>query len=544
MKPGRPLPIALTFFLFACTNEPAPSPPPKATPSSDDPTDGNAKAPAAPAPKAAEPSEAAVPALVQASAASPVAAKKAEHLGFKLAEAMRLHAIEGKVSTAPWSAAGTAPEATRDDDLDTAWTCTPAAEQPCALGIAFEEPAEVYAVRIYGAAGLDWAEFKGHPRISKVRLHTDDGFLESDVDDGADFGYVAFDSPVKTSTVTVEVIGTTKGKRDEVVHVAELEVFGTGGTNRPPLDLDPSLVYARYETTAWGGGGNRLIRQVFLEQARPGAAGQRLVRATALLGRKGDRFLLIERMFGTDCEDTKGSYFLLDQTTRVMAPLMNFGRPPRGILRHPDGTGFATVAPPDDPLAYRAVALDDDGVPAVRRPNKKRAASELLERLGFTDRAPLVRGGTGVDEALPSGCTRADAATLQAAGVAEADPSVSVVCELDAATQAVVALADACGAQTTLVVLDATKAVAHQQGVPERDEDGPGRAVRLTQIPGVGLVVETSLQGGDRGQLWRLSSDGIELLATGSLAVRPPAACDACHDRWSSETTAEPEAEE
>src|SRR5205085_8775055 len=108
--------------------------------------------------------------LVRATAAATVTAKSAQHVGFDVVSG--LHAIEGTAVTPTWGAAGRgAATTTRDDDLGTAWTCETGGTAPCAIGLAFAEPASIRVLQLYAAAGPKWTEYRAYARPKTIRVH-------------------------------------------------------------------------------------------------------------------------------------------------------------------------------------------------------------------------------------------------------------------------------------------------------------------------------------------------------------------------------------
>src|SRR5690606_6763363 len=110
-------------------------------------------------------------------AALPGKTKVEGNLGFRLEDVAGLYAIEGAAVTAEWSAPGSGdPSLVRDDDLLTAWTCTPTPDATCAVGLSLAAEAEITALRFFATAGPDWRDHRAHPRPKKIRVHTDKGF--------------------------------------------------------------------------------------------------------------------------------------------------------------------------------------------------------------------------------------------------------------------------------------------------------------------------------------------------------------------------------
>ena len=130
----------------------------------------------------------------------------------------------------------------QDDDLDTAWRCDFGGAQPCVLGVALPESAKVEVIRLYVAAGPKWRDHKGHPRVAKVRVHTDAGYADAEIDDGANHAYVKFSAPIQTQSLAIEVLGVHDGDKDKQVHIAEAEIYGTEGVI---LNPDPNFFGGR-----------------------------------------------------------------------------------------------------------------------------------------------------------------------------------------------------------------------------------------------------------------------------------------------------------
>src|SRR5690606_31581139 len=287
--------------------------------------------------------------IAKSEAPSPIAGKGASSLGFRLDKISHLFSLAATAKIPDWGAAGQGePKLARDDDLDTAWQCSFGEAQPCVLGLALPEKAKIEAVRLYGAAGPRYRDYTGHPRIAKLRVHTEAGYVDVSVADGANHNYLRFDAPIETQYLAIEVLETHKGKSDALVHIAEIEAYGTDGAPRQPIDLDPDYAWVGWETTAWSSSkSDHTIRQVFVNFTRPGASSdaepssRRLLRATAVFGQAGDDYLLFERLHGTDCGEVRGSYILFDKRNRMYYPLGDLGGAGGNVYRHAGGRGFA-----------------------------------------------------------------------------------------------------------------------------------------------------------------------------------------------------------
>ncbi len=467
--------------------------------------------------------------IVRASAAASETAKLAQHIGFEIATG--LHAIEGTVATPTWGSAGRGDaKALRDDDVGTGWSCDMGGTAPCAVGLGFTESASVRAVVIYAAAGPKWSDYRAQARPKKVRVHTDAGFVEVAIDDGAAHKYVLFDKSIETKSIAVEVLEVHPGKKGKAVWIAELDALGDRGPSRPPLELDPARTIVSFETDAWKAeGDNHTIRLAFLEEVQADGRLRRLMRGTAIHGRASDRFLVVEKLFGSSCLANKGSYALLDRNTRVMLPLGELTGVPSKIALRSDGTGalFTSTA---DPAAARAVVLDGDAIERVR-PSKKKAETpeQLAARMNITE--PAVRRGGHVPGAAPAGCKSgtSDTALVQrvatALGLTDAPPADASICELANAHRAIVGTSSGCGARWYAAVIGPAGEVVGEMHAKADD----GRGGWFFTAPDVGVVFEATKDAGRTSDLLRLWDGGVQVLvAGGAIAVRRPKACDPC----------------
>ncbi|HET6584664.1 MAG TPA: hypothetical protein VFG69_14495 [Nannocystaceae bacterium] len=467
--------------------------------------------------------------LAKASAAATIAAKSVQHVAFEIAQ--ELHAIEGTASTPTWGAAGRGDAtAVRDDDLGTAWTCEHGGATPCAIGLAFAEPASIRAVQIYAAAGPKWTEYRAYARPKKVRIHTDAGWLDVALDDGAAHRQVLFDKSVETRTLTLEVLDVHAGKKGSTLWIAELEAVGDKGPERPPLELDPARTIVSFETDPWKASGqNHTIRLAFLEEVSPAGKLRRVMRGTAIHGRASDRFLVVERLFKASCTTTDGSYSLLDRNTRMLVPLGAMAGVPAEVALRGDGLGvlFTSIA---DPTSARAAVLEEGKVERLR-PSKKKAETpqQFAARLAFTD--PAVRRGGHAPGAAPAGCKSgtSDPALVQrvatALALTDAPPADASICELEASHRAIVGTSSGCGARWYAAVIGPAGEIVAEQHATTDD----GRGAWFGTAGALGVLFEATRDGGRTSNVLRLAPDGVHVLVEGgALAVRRPKICDPC----------------
>jgi hypothetical protein len=484
--------------------------------------------------------------LAQATAAAPGKAKSGGQLGFDLAALSNLYALEGTPLAATWGLPGTGdPAAMRDDDLGTAWRCatgtTPAATQGnahCVAGLSFTEPVTLHAVRLFAAAGPKWNDYRAHPRPKRVRLHTDAGWFDVAIEDGSAHHYINLAAPVTTHTLAVEVLEVHAGKKQPELWFAELEAFGSTGPTRPPLQLDPSRVVISFETEAWKSEGTgNTIRIAFAEELGvDGGARRRLMRATAIHGDADDRFLVVERRFGTDCTTDRGSYLLLDRETRVLFPLGDKGEVPAAVTLRADGLGVMFVRDAE-PEHARALVYEGDQV--VRHQPRTKAGEttkQLAARLGFVA-APITRGGVEPGVAIGTcvaGTT--DEALIGRIGTAldllNLHGAQASICDLSDGSaggngsKAVVGTdGAACGPRWYAAVVAPSGEIIAQNLAGEGDGDG----AHFLPLADGGVVLEGTRAGGATSDLWRLDAKGITMIVKGgALAVRDPKMCRPC----------------
>jgi hypothetical protein len=503
-----------------------------------------------------EPDDPRAAALSIARATSPatITASGSKSLGFNLDKISHLFALAATAKVPAWGAstdgAGDAGAAklARDDDLDSAWRCEFGGAKPCVLGLALPEPAKVEALRVHVAAGPGFREYLAHPRIAKVRVHTAAGYLDAELADGANHAYVRFDAPIETQQLALEVLDVYPGKADARVQVAEIEIYGTDGVPRQPIELDPSYAWLSWETTTWAASAaGHTIRQVFVNFAQPGLDGEppsskRWFRASAVFGRGDDDYLLFERLHGTDCVATRGSYVLFDKRNRMFYPLGDLGGAAAEVYRHANGRGFAVGWIADGLFTIKGVVEEAGELtwkrPPAQAPADLVSARALLQEWGF-EQTPLARAqpqAAGLSGAI-AGCRSANTVELELlARVAKlergaiADPSAWLACSVGPDTLFATA---ACGQRQP--------ARAYQMAagalVGSLVSDGPDtRGLRLRRV-GDRLLVELSRLDGDSSSLvWAEPGQLVELgggaRAGAGLFVRPPAGCMTCSDVW------------
>ncbi|MEZ4382432.1 MAG: hypothetical protein R3A79_13940 [Nannocystaceae bacterium] len=471
--------------------------------------------------------------------------------GFRLEPLTKMHALAAAPQAPSFGAPLRDPGAAYDDDLLTAATCAPQAEEPCAIGLALADDAEVTMLRLFLAAGPDYRDYTGAPRPKKIAIHTDAGKVELDYPDGAAHRFVIFAAPVRTKGLSVEVLEVYKGRGAGDLHFAEVEVYGTRGAARPPLELDPRHAFVYFETQPWKdkGGGAHTVKMTWLETFGYGGIGvpgprRRWLRGMAAFGRAEDRFVLVEKGLSSTCDAPEVGYLLIDKTTRVIYPLGPMAGGAAAIHRHSGGLGFFMVpagiagdAGPSEALkGARSIVFD----PATQSFDRRRggARASLADQLrdgGFDEAAPRP-GGVDLDAYVgdpKSHCEALDAATL-ADAVATSEvlsaehPGAWWSCGIGDGHRVILGRDAACGEAVSVMIKTPEGELRRRAEFPAGA--GP-RRVAVERDPAFpGVLVEVGKESGAASDLVPVNIDHIDepILRDASLGVRPPDACGPC----------------
>jgi hypothetical protein len=447
--------------------------------------------------------------------------KSGEHMGFDLDKLSKLRALAGAVEIPEWSSPGEGTERhVRDDDLRTAWSCRVRPEQPCAIGIHFPEPAEVEAVRLYAIPSGNKAP---HARPKRVRVHTTEGWAEARMADEDREWHVLLGEPVRTRNLSLEVLETWG---DGPLQLAELEVYGRSGVARDPLALDPAHAVITFETPVW----RQKLRTntagpAFVETVDVDGRLRRLLPGSALVGRMGDRMLLVERASWSTCNDHQGAYDLLDTHTRVVVPLGDMGGFAGDVFRHAGGLGFA-IGRADAYEAHAQGVVLDEGTYERRSTDRleQRKPDELFAAWGM-ESTPLPHDDARPLDDPPTGCGPAQAPALAAlrAHLPKRTKLVAAqwyACSMDEGSRLLLTTGGACGKQWHVAMLD-----AEGELVGERAGKQSGMHARLRRIDGGSFLVE--LWGSnDQPRLLLAQGDGlVDVGEATAFSLRPPAGC-------------------
>lgn len=446
--------------------------------------------------------------------------KSGEHMGFDLDKLSKLHALAGAVEIPEWSSPGEGSERlTRDDDLRTAWSCEQQGDRTCALGIHFPVPAEVEVVRIYALPPS--GPGKGGARPKRVRLHTAEGWAEARLADEDGLWHVLLGEPVLTRNLSVEIVETWG---EGPVHLAELEVYGRSGAARDPLALELAQVVVTFEPPVW----RKKLRtntagSAFIETVDVDGRLRRLVPGSALVGRAGDRMMLVERASWSSCDDHQGTYDLLDTHTRVLVPLGDMGGFSGTVFRHAEGLGFAIGQVDRYEAELQGVVLDHEVYERrVTGRLDERAPAKMLAEWGM-DAEPLLHDDARPLGDPPEGCGPASAPVLAALRAhlpkrTKLDAKQWTACRLGDDGQLLLTTGGACGKQWQVAVLDGDRLVGQRSGKEA------GTHARLRRLDDASMLVE--LWGADdEPRLLLAEAALVDVGALTGLSLRPPASC-------------------
>lgn len=449
-------------------------------------------------------------------------ARGVQHLGYNLDTIDGVRAQSGAPEIPTWGVPGDGPIRTlRDDDLETGWTCPHDPYRPCAVGFHLTTRASMRAVRLYAAA--PGKAYEQHRRIAEVRVHTDEGWFDAKIDDGAQYVYVVFGKPVETATVVLEVLAY-HGRKTGPLFVAELEVYGRDGTPREPLAIDPERIVTEVDGKPWTKSRDGQIHgPAFLEVLQDDGSLRRLLPGTAIYGRADDEILLVESLAATDCQTHTGMFYLLNRTTRVEVPVGDLGSMGGQIFRSKDGRGFVGGFVDELDARVTGVVLEGDSYKNRRTQRLgKVTGPKFLDTWGI-DRVPLPRGGAPINGAVENCKLGADdtigALRRATGGTPEPKPGEWMVCALEGGAQAFLTDHGPCGKSWEITVLD-----ARQKIIASKTAKRKGARLRVRRRGQTELLVEL---GGidDATELVRVGKAGIVPLGPRAFAAAPPEPC-------------------
>ncbi len=464
--------------------------------------------------------------LQRADRAYPLPAKGGANMGFRVDALAQNYALAGKVEVPEWSAPHEGdPELVRDDDLDTAWTCTPSGQDRCAIGIHFPTKATLEAVQLFvaGPYGRD-DEFA---RPKRLRLHTDEGFLDALMPDESGHVYAVFGKDVASEDLTIEVLEVWKG-RSPTIYIGELDVFGSTGEAREPLAIDPARTFVRLEPPIWRSSGRDTHQRqaAFVHRIDAEGVPHRLIEGTALRGHAGDRLMLVERLQSvTGCEAPRGTFYLLDTQTRLLAPLGEFGGVGGDVFRASDGRGIAVgIAGPLRTVLDGLFAMEG-AYHRKRTPLREdKRTNDFITQWGL-ERTPLPRGDVPLAESTcapgtPELLAELDAVRPKTPKKKPSTPGQWRVCDLDAGARAFLGDYGPCGPQWEVHVLDAKGTL-----VDSRVQARAGSHLGLRDLGGGTWLVQVA-GATDAVLLLKVDASGIETFAeSAALALEPPDVC-------------------
>ncbi|MEM6289800.1 MAG: hypothetical protein AAGA54_01000 [Myxococcota bacterium] len=465
------------------------------------------------------------------------------NMGFRIDKLAEVYALAGAMEAPAWSAPSEGSlRHTRDNDLDTAWTCVPNEEERCAIGMSFPAAAGVHSIRLHTAA----SDPDEYPRAKRVRVHTERGFTDALLSDNETFTFVEFAETETTRYVIVEVLEVYPGRAKEPrIHIAEFEVFGRSGTAREPLTIDPATTVVALPDEPW----DRVARasyerrQMFLHTVDTEGGLHRFMEGTALRGRAGDRLLLVERLQGqSGCDAPRGTFFLLDTKTRITAPLGGLSGVGGDTFRSKDGMGVIVGYHGKLDTKLNGIFVEDGKYRRRQTPIRADQRTEDYFETWSLEEGVLHRSAAALNEPIAD-CvvgTEALLAELDAAkAAAEAAapkkkrrkrkskaaeivqrPAAWQVCTLAEGTRAFLTDNGPCGSTWEMTLLDIDGGiVATQTGKGDRNY------LRVARQNPETLLIEVG-DGSDVSAVWRITGNELrELSNAAAFALQPPASC-------------------
>jgi hypothetical protein len=321
-----------------------------------------------------------------------------------------LFSLEAEPFEPSWAVQAGDASLVRDGDLLTAWTCTPG-ERACALGLEFASTARVRIIRIFPGAGSRLGDFEDHSRVSRIRVHTDAGSFEIGLEKGWNHRHVVIPDGLDTRGLVVEIVAAHPGRVDATLYLPELEVFGTHGPRRPPLEIDPRRAIVSFEdvrwTTTWEKNAitgetnpHILASRSWIDLVNGEGSRRRLLHGTAIWGRPQGRFLLVEQVARASCSESypfaaTGTFVLVDRQTRLFHDVGRLGGV-MGTVWHDPTAGFATqTRDMAGKLTSGAVLLTDEGWEIVSDTGQSFGDPDGLRTWGFDPATALDRPGPG-----------------------------------------------------------------------------------------------------------------------------------------------------
>ena len=462
----------------------------------------------------------------------PFPAKGGSNMGFRVDTLAQYFALDAKVETPEWSAPHeSGPLLARDDDLDTAWTCVPSGELSCALGVKLPRPTPVKGIRLFAAS----PGYEGDPRPRRLRIHTEEGFLDALLPDDNSHVYAVFAKEITTQNLVLEVVEVWSGRTTKV-HIAELEVYGKDGKARGPLDVDPRRSFVKIAPPVWRRGGRDTFdrQEAFIHYLDAEGVPHRLAAGTALRGKAGDRFALIERLQAVaSCDAPRGTYFLLDMKTRMVAPLGELGGVGGDAFRAKDGSGIVVGYASKLRTILDGMYAGKGKYIRKRTPVREdKRAEDYITKWGLEPN-PMPRAGLPVGKA--PGCKAVTAEEVAKLPRPEpkkkkrrkkpkpGDPPPHepwFACDLGDGARAFMTDRGPCGPSWEMHVID-----AHGSPVRSALGDRDGSHLQVRDVGGGTLLVEAAGKT-DAVMLMKVTATGIEVLGdSAAIALNPPQKC-------------------
>ena len=252
----------------------------------------------------------------------------------------------------------------QDDNLLTHVTCAVQEGAPCEIDVRFKKPVTVSAVRLFSGDGGTRKAYKASGRAARVRVGTDQGEAEANLENHWDFTTIQLSQPVKTASVRLSVLDIYGPKKTASVTLSELDVLGVEGPARLPLRLNRTAIYTKADGLFWRGD---KFADAWMEQTDLKGNRQRLFRGSQVYGAPKQRFYLAERLAKASCPGAmyyeERRYTVVDTVRRMF---YSFPQPVAGLetvsLRRRGEGFFFKGYDSQDRFILRALTFDGESV--------------------------------------------------------------------------------------------------------------------------------------------------------------------------------------
>jgi hypothetical protein len=351
---------------------------------------------------------------------------------------------------------------------------------------------------------------------------------------------------VSTRSLTVEVEDVFAGKEDDEITISEIEVFGTRGKRRAPLDIDVRSAVVRFDSAAWGrsGGGaagtaaDVKAASSWIEIVDGKGGARRLFKGTGIVGLHGDCYLLVEKITGASCSVAylgfKGSYTLVDIENRLYYETGSLGGLGSMVYRRLHEGGYATTSVnPDGEVSVGALFIEK-GKFRLRKEIKPSAlkAGDVLRVWGFEPEGKACCDfGDPEERERVCAPVKAEDAVQAIGSLAGQDWREIVQFSKDNPRAAWNVCSEGKGPRVIVSSIHECDEVPNVAAVIDKSGKVQsslfGSTMRIAVLPGGGLLIEVRKRGSTSSDIYTVD-DGGEITRTypdAAFSIGPPPAC-------------------